>query len=167
MRDLGSFREIHESVQNLVRPNQLFADAVDVRQVSTFPHSSRTFSVFYVYITVNIQYFIIQINFYSFCFGFFICSSVCIYIAFTISFFDSWVERASICTTIFFHLFIVFPLCWELKLIPTLLQEIDLRIGASFTRFQTMLLRDAFVLDFAADDRNLVLSYGPCQVRNS
>lgn len=93
MRDLGSFREIHESVQNLVRPNQLFADAVDVRQVSTFPHSSRTFSVFYVYITVNIQYFIIQINFYSFCFGFFICSSVCIYIAFTISFFDSWVAR--------------------------------------------------------------------------
>ncbi|GMP25160.1 hypothetical protein CsSME_00002157 [Camellia sinensis var. sinensis] len=33
-------------------------------------------------------------------------------------------------------------------------QEIDLRIGASFTRFQTMLLRDAFNLDFAADDRN-------------
>lgn len=66
-------REIHESVQNLVRPNQLFADAVDVRQ------------------------------------------------------------------------------------------EIDLRIGASFTRFQTMLLKDAFVLDFAGDDKNLVLSYGPCQ----
>lgn len=43
-------------------------------------------------------------------------------------------------------------------------QEIDLRIGASFTRFQTMLLRDAFVLDFAADGRNVVLSYGPCQV---
>ncbi|XP_059656323.1 DNA topoisomerase 3-alpha [Cornus florida] len=42
-------------------------------------------------------------------------------------------------------------------------QEIDLRIGASFTRFQTMLLKDAFVLDFATDDRNLVLSYGPCQ----
>ncbi|RAL51559.1 hypothetical protein DM860_011061 [Cuscuta australis] len=42
-------------------------------------------------------------------------------------------------------------------------QEIDLRIGASFTRFQTMLLRDAFVIDFAPDDRNLVLSYGPCQ----
>ncbi|XP_020104572.1 DNA topoisomerase 3-alpha [Ananas comosus] len=42
-------------------------------------------------------------------------------------------------------------------------QEIDLRIGASFTRFQTMLLRDAFVLDFAGDERNLVLSYGPCQ----
>ncbi|WOH07973.1 hypothetical protein DCAR_0727408 [Daucus carota subsp. sativus] len=42
-------------------------------------------------------------------------------------------------------------------------QEIDLRIGASFTRFQTMLLRDAFVLDFAADGRNVVLSYGPCQ----
>ncbi|KAL3524633.1 hypothetical protein ACH5RR_013005, partial [Cinchona calisaya] len=66
-------REIHHSVQNLVRANQLFADAVDVRQ------------------------------------------------------------------------------------------EIDLRIGASFTRFQTMLLRDAFVIDFATDDRNLVLSYGPCQ----
>lgn len=42
MTDLGSFREIHESVQNLVRPNQLFADAVDVRQVSTFPHLSKT-----------------------------------------------------------------------------------------------------------------------------
>ncbi|KAK4567071.1 hypothetical protein RGQ29_003062 [Quercus rubra] len=42
-------------------------------------------------------------------------------------------------------------------------QEIDLRIGASFTRFQTMLLRDAFVIDFTTDDRNLVLSYGPCQ----
>ncbi|XP_059432017.1 DNA topoisomerase 3-alpha isoform X2 [Corylus avellana] len=42
-------------------------------------------------------------------------------------------------------------------------QEIDLRIGASFTRFQTMLLRDAFVIDLATDDRNIVLSYGPCQ----
>ncbi|KAL0332592.1 UNVERIFIED_CONTAM: DNA topoisomerase 3-alpha [Sesamum calycinum] len=42
-------------------------------------------------------------------------------------------------------------------------QEIDLRIGASFTRFQTMLLRDAFVLDFATDDKNVILSYGPCQ----
>ncbi|PON32607.1 DNA topoisomerase, type IA [Parasponia andersonii] len=42
-------------------------------------------------------------------------------------------------------------------------QEIDLRIGASFTRFQTMLLRDAFVIDAATDERNLVLSYGPCQ----
>lgn len=27
-----------------------------------------------------------------------------------------------------------------------------------------MLLRDAFVIDSAADDRSLVLSYGPCQV---
>jgi DNA topoisomerase III len=43
-------------------------------------------------------------------------------------------------------------------------KEIDLRIGASFTRFQTMLLRDAFVIDVTGDDRNLVLSYGPCQV---
>ncbi|KAJ0981608.1 hypothetical protein J5N97_009863 [Dioscorea zingiberensis] len=66
-------REIHEAVQNLVRPNKLFSDAVDVRQ------------------------------------------------------------------------------------------EIDLRIGASFTRFQTMLLKDAFILDFPGDDRNIVLSYGPCQ----
>ncbi|KAH0674812.1 hypothetical protein KY290_026922 [Solanum tuberosum] len=66
-------REIHQSVQTLVQPNQLFSDAVDVRQ------------------------------------------------------------------------------------------EIDLRIGASFTRFQTMLLRGAFILDFATDDRNIVLSYGPCQ----
>ncbi|EYU20574.1 hypothetical protein ABFS82_08G084200 [Erythranthe guttata] len=66
-------REIHDAVQHLVRPNQLFADAVDVRQ------------------------------------------------------------------------------------------EIDLRIGASFTRFQTMLLKDAFVLDFATEERNVILSYGPCQ----
>ena len=28
-----------------------------------------------------------------------------------------------------------------------------------------MLLRDAFVIDIAADVRHLVLSYGPCQVR--
>ncbi|KAJ3673895.1 hypothetical protein LUZ60_005887 [Juncus effusus] len=41
-------------------------------------------------------------------------------------------------------------------------QEIDLRIGASFTRFQTMLLKDAFVID-ANEERNIVLSYGPCQ----
>ncbi|MQM05089.1 hypothetical protein Taro_037894 [Colocasia esculenta] len=66
-------REIHQSVQNLVRPNKLLADAVDVRQ------------------------------------------------------------------------------------------EIDLRIGASFTRFQTMLLKDAFILGILEDDRNLVLSYGSCQ----
>ncbi|KAJ8769133.1 hypothetical protein K2173_000908 [Erythroxylum novogranatense] len=42
-------------------------------------------------------------------------------------------------------------------------QEIDLRIGASFTRFQTMLLRDKFIIDSAQEERNLVLSYGPCQ----
>ncbi|CAN6459254.1 unnamed protein product [Victoria cruziana] len=42
-------------------------------------------------------------------------------------------------------------------------QEIDLRIGASFTRFQTMLLRNAFDLDFSGDNRNIILSYGPCQ----
>ncbi|KAL5714566.1 DNA topoisomerase [Ranunculus cassubicifolius] len=42
-------------------------------------------------------------------------------------------------------------------------QEIDLRIGASFTRFQTMLLKDKFVINVTGDDRNLVLSYGPCQ----
>ncbi|XP_021734600.1 DNA topoisomerase 3-alpha-like isoform X1 [Chenopodium quinoa] len=42
-------------------------------------------------------------------------------------------------------------------------QEIDLRIGASFTRFQTMLLKDAFNFNIATEDRSLVLSYGPCQ----
>ncbi|KAI3987097.1 hypothetical protein MKX01_036887 [Papaver californicum] len=43
-------------------------------------------------------------------------------------------------------------------------QEIDLRIGASFTRFQTMLLKDSFVIDvYGNDGRNMVLSYGPCQ----
>ncbi|KIY95271.1 DNA topoisomerase III [Monoraphidium neglectum] len=43
-------------------------------------------------------------------------------------------------------------------------QEIDLRVGASFTRFQTLLLQDRF--DWAAgglaDDKPLI-SYGPCQ----
>lgn len=54
-----------------------------------------------------------------------------------------------------------------MMLIQKEMQEIDLRIGASFTRFQTILLRDAFVLDLTADDRNVILSYGPCQVTNS
>lgn len=49
--------------------------------------------------------------------------------------------------------------------VDNVLQEIDLRIGASFTRFQTMFLRDAFVLDITTDETNVVLSYGPCQVR--
>lgn len=49
-------------------------------------------------------------------------------------------------------------------IIKNFVQEIDLRIGASFTRFQTMLLKDAFVLDDTGDDRNIILSYGPCQV---
>lgn len=52
----------------------------------------------------------------------------------------------------------------QIYLLFFLWQEIDLRIGASFTRFQTMLLRDAFVIESATNDRNLVLSYGPCQV---
>lgn len=47
------------------------------------------------------------------------------------------------------------------------MQEIDLRIGASFTRFQTMLLRDAFILDSTTDETNIVLSYGPCQVSHT
>ncbi|EFJ13984.1 hypothetical protein SELMODRAFT_121488 [Selaginella moellendorffii] len=41
-------------------------------------------------------------------------------------------------------------------------QEIDLRIGASFTRFQTMLLKDRFVLPFDEHEK-AILSYGPCQ----
>lgn len=36
-------------------------------------------------------------------------------------------------------------------------QEVDLRIGASFTRFQTLLLRDAL------SGKQGVISYGPCQ----
>ena len=62
----------------------------------------------------------------------------------------------TVCISVFIRLLIGY-LC-------QFLQEIDLRIGASFTRFQTMLLKDAFVLDFLETDRNLVLSYGPCQV---
>lgn len=46
-----------------------------------------------------------------------------------------------------------------------MIQEIDLRIGASFTRFQTMLLKDRFVIDSTGDEeRSRVISYGPCQV---
>ncbi|KAK9827312.1 hypothetical protein WJX81_003569 [Elliptochloris bilobata] len=46
------------------------------------------------------------------------------------------------------------------------IEEIDLRIGASFTRFQTLLLQDKF--DFSAtglqgDREKLLISYGPCQ----
>ena len=37
-------------------------------------------------------------------------------------------------------------------------QEIDLRIGAAFTRFQTMLLQDRF-----PGLNKQVISYGPCQ----
>ena len=44
-------------------------------------------------------------------------------------------------------------------------QEIDLRVGAAFTRFQTMLLGDRF--DFQGHERDdgkgPLLSYGPCQ----
>ncbi|CAK0738823.1 hypothetical protein CVIRNUC_001098 [Coccomyxa viridis] len=44
-------------------------------------------------------------------------------------------------------------------------QEIDLRIGASFTRFQTMLLQDKFDWRPGGDEeeQRKVISYGPCQ----
>ncbi|KAK9812774.1 hypothetical protein WJX72_003468 [[Myrmecia] bisecta] len=42
-------------------------------------------------------------------------------------------------------------------------QEIDLRIGASFTRFQTLLLQNKFALDGAGPDDRQLFSYGPCQ----
>ncbi|CAF1847499.1 hypothetical protein HID58_060694 [Brassica napus] len=43
-------------------------------------------------------------------------------------------------------------------------EEIDLRIGASFTRFQTMLLKDRFSIDSTGNkERSRVISYGPCQ----
>lgn len=41
-------------------------------------------------------------------------------------------------------------------------QEIDLRIGASFTRFQTLLLR-AHVQGQTQNNGKTVISYGPCQ----
>ncbi len=41
-------------------------------------------------------------------------------------------------------------------------QEIDLRVGASFTRFQTLLLQEKF--DWAAAGlEKPIISYGPCQ----
>ncbi|CAL8463456.1 g2990 [Coccomyxa elongata] len=43
-------------------------------------------------------------------------------------------------------------------------QEIDLRIGASFTRFQTLLLQDKFNWEeHGIQNEKPVLSYGPCQ----
>lgn len=42
-------------------------------------------------------------------------------------------------------------------------QEIDLRIGASFTRFTTMLLQNSVALPGGTVDRQPVVSYGPCQ----
>ncbi|GAQ86760.1 DNA topoisomerase III [Klebsormidium nitens] len=41
-------------------------------------------------------------------------------------------------------------------------QEIDLRIGASFTRFQTLLLAKRFEMGFHEEEK-VILSYGPCQ----
>lgn len=42
-------------------------------------------------------------------------------------------------------------------------QEIDLRIGASFTRYQTLLLQNRFVFEDADEGARKVVSYGPCQ----
>jgi DNA topoisomerase-3 len=44
-------------------------------------------------------------------------------------------------------------------------QEIDLRLGAAFTRFQTMALQDVFDFgEFAKEDgKGPLISYGPCQ----
>lgn len=44
-------------------------------------------------------------------------------------------------------------------------QEIDLRVGAAFTRFQTMLLQNRFEFPDTGrgEDRGPLLSYGPCQ----
>ncbi|KAI7839931.1 hypothetical protein COHA_006325 [Chlorella ohadii] len=42
-------------------------------------------------------------------------------------------------------------------------QEIDLRIGASFTRLQTLLLQNKFDWSEYAQDGRVMLSYGPCQ----
>ncbi|GAX84927.1 hypothetical protein CEUSTIGMA_g12348.t1 [Chlamydomonas eustigma] len=42
-------------------------------------------------------------------------------------------------------------------------QEIDLRIGASFTRFQTLLLQSKFDWQAAGMESQPLLSYGPCQ----
>ncbi|KAK3289391.1 DNA topoisomerase 3-alpha, partial [Cymbomonas tetramitiformis] len=41
-------------------------------------------------------------------------------------------------------------------------QEIDLRLGAAFTRFQTLLLQNRFDFEWH-EDKGPLLSYGPCQ----
>ena len=47
----------------------------------------------------------------------------------------------------------------------SLRQEIDLRLGAAFTRFQTVALQDAFEWgEFGREDgKGPLISYGPCQ----
>lgn len=134
-----NFREIHQAVQNLVDPNKWFADAVDARQVSRLFFSGSDGAEI-------------------------LCSH------------DSVLLVVAIETRIWCHWFpfSFFPFLltdnWYRHFVGmvddylSFLQEIDLRIGASFTRFQTMLMRDAFIIDTVTDDRNLVLSYGPCQV---
>ncbi|TYH42488.1 hypothetical protein ES332_D11G066800v1 [Gossypium tomentosum] len=142
-------REIHHAMQNLIDPNPWFSDAVDARQAI--------------------------ICFLS---GYFMCFTLprisclngrplccCFYIGTNVR------GSAELCcsgTSFFLKVLCstyvsdsYSDMCMGDMILLT--HEIDLRIGASFTRFQTMLLRDKFVIDSATDDRNLVLSYGPCQ----
>lgn len=51
-------RDIHYAVQHLVRPNQLFADAVDVRQVSV---NNSLFFHIYLLTLIIFLHFVIQL----------------------------------------------------------------------------------------------------------
>ncbi|MFQ6633109.1 hypothetical protein Gotur_011260 [Gossypium turneri] len=144
--DVGNAREIHHAMQNLIDPNPWFSDAVDARQargvlsyVALALHFSLRSCVRHMYLTAIRICMLSSVVLRQLSLGRAKVRS---------PYFPNWFYNECL-RTFYLHITSVF--------------EIDLRIGASFTRFQTMLLRDKFVIDSATDDRNLVLSYGPCQ----
>jgi len=50
-------RDIHEAAQNLDRPNQLFADAVDARQVKLSDHLLETYRLLSLYDHFQVLFF--------------------------------------------------------------------------------------------------------------
>ncbi len=137
-------RDIHHAAQHLGRPNKMYADAVDARQV-LLKETGEYSCVFLILACCPCSDF------------FFCCKRLIYWIQVPSKIWDMLAWRE----TFDYHLAdIVTPYL-------LLQQEIDLRIGASFTRFQTMLLADSFVTPFGEEDKKLVISYGPCQVRVS
>lgn len=168
-------REIHDAVQHLGRPNKLFADAVDSRQVISVSTPTFEFVVGVSYscvATINWTKILLnaQSDIHENILPHVSINTVALYC------YWNWINLKEAKMLVHFvpaYIILIKWICSCLRLLTlekliqiiiNFVQEIDLRIGASFTRFQTMLLRDAFVLDVTGDDRNVILSYGPCQV---